>query len=142
MPKRFYGNGIRNLENTSAAAFLGGCLLLYPHMIDSVREDGTISIGFAPALEATFGHGSFDYGKESTRFEFLVNSGTTLGTQFETLWAGLQQEVSIDGILPTEGILSANARAAGLLPSGEIVDKGQWAITKQREEVRHVALQE
>jgi hypothetical protein len=132
LPKRMYGLGIRRQETVNEAAWIGGMLLTLPRMIDSKDSEGNITPGFMSSLEPLLGAGSFDHGKEETRFEHLVSSESLLGRRFEQTWSKLQSEVSQDqDAAPEQGMLSKPSIAAGWLGTS-IVGKGQRRLTRVR----------
>jgi hypothetical protein len=141
-PKRMFGGGIRSQEDVALAAWIGGLHISLPHMLDSVDESGATKPGFMNELAPVLGAGSFDAGKEETRFAALIASGTHLANQFLDGWNALRGEVTPAGQdAPASDILSVAAASAGYLPGEGIVAKPQKAITKQREEFRQVGLQ-
>ena len=142
LPKRMYGLGIRRQEAVNEAAWIGGMLLTLPRMIDSKDSKGNITPGFMSSLEPLLGAGSFDHGKEETRFEHLVSSESLLGRRFEQTWSKLQNEVSQDqDAAPEQGMLSKPSIAAGWLGTS-IVGKGQRRLTREREDARFLRLQQ
>ena len=138
---------MRELKDVCPAAWMGGCLLTLPRMIDHTNEHGVVTAGFMPSLAPILGVGSFDHGNEETRFAALINSGSELGARFNAVWLDLQNEVQMGGVPATSGILAAAPQAAGMVDEDDeegvngLVVKGQRAITKQREKKRFAILQ-
>ena len=108
LPARKFGGGIRSSADLAPAAFAGAVCRAFPRMLPRLGLDGAVLSGFLPQLAPFLGDGSFDANAVNARFAALVRSGSRLGTELSTAWAGMQAEVQE----PT-GMLRHPVEAAG-----------------------------
>jgi hypothetical protein len=102
-----------------------------PRLIGAIEKNGVAREGFLPQLESMLGAGSFDNGREDSRFQYMISCDCHLGQALARHWAELQASLGDepDGVLRTD--------AAG---AGKDSARLQHDITLQREAVRAQAL--
>jgi len=128
LPRRCNGGGIRNQQQVSTAAWLGCACMVYPRMRDYRSADGQIVKGFMPHLRDV-GETSAD--QEATRHARLIESRCLAGLLLTEGWTSLQQEAGN----PEEGFFATSAQSLGF-HDGQVVEKMQKKITKEREELK------
>ena len=83
-PVRNGGTGLRHLTDRAHSCFLGSINGAVPPLIDSKGEEEVVKRGTFPHLTNALGKGSFDKGKESTRFSYFLASNCTLAKDFRS----------------------------------------------------------
>ena len=78
-PRRLMGGMVRSAVDVSVAAYAGGRCLCVPLFTTSVDTHGVESVGILDHMKSVFGNGVFDSGKETSRFQLLLDIGCKLG---------------------------------------------------------------
>ena len=131
LPAKLGGAGLRSVVAVSSSAFAGRVSQVAPLLIDMTTASGAVRPGALPGLASVFGAGSFDSGREPTRFAALLASGARLGVELGTAWAMMQ----IALVAAPSVLLSVPAASAGWtgVPGGGVVVKLQHALTTEIE---------
>jgi len=104
------GAGFRPISDRLQA--LNSLCLVLPQLIDKTDRAGKITPGFFNDLTSILGTGSFDEGKEETRWEAFLNSGSAIADEFmgahtrhKAIHDELRQRVTLPpGSAPLESI--------------------------------------
>ena len=70
---------VRSAVNVSVVSYVGGLCLCVPSFTTSVDKCRVKSVGILDQMDTVFGKGVFDFGKETDRFQSLLDSGCELG---------------------------------------------------------------
>ena len=138
LPRRLGGGMIRSARDLAPAAFVGGICLCVPCFTRSTDAEGTVSEGFLDHMSNLYGVGSFDAGREETRFAALLAGGSPLGGDLRKHFGNMKSEVhgSVDlECVPLWSPFKLGAQGAGVV-RGEVVRRTQHAFTEARENER------
>jgi hypothetical protein len=72
-PRRLAGFGVRSMADVARMAWIGGCMLTLPSMMDSKDRNGNKIRGLFNHLSCV---GSFNGGEEAKRFEHFIEKNT------------------------------------------------------------------
>ena len=129
---------MRSAVDVSKAAFVGGICLCVPSFTASVDKHGVRTPGILDHLAQTFGPGSFDAGKEESRFQHMLDSGCALGKRLHDLFMEMKREVHDDEQwedLPKTSPFRHGPQGAGVV-EGRVHPKPQHEFTEWRENER------
>ena len=141
-PRRLWGGALRSAADVHAAAYLGGICLCVPSFTTSVDRCGQTSPGVLDHIADIFGEGSFDDGKEESRFQSLLDSGSQLGVDLQNIFDQLKLEVhgtSCAQELPEDSPFALGPAGVGVV-KGHVLRRPQHDLTVVREDARAHAL--
>ena len=137
-PRRLCGGMIRSAVDVSKAAYLGGICQCVPSFTSSVDAEGIRHEGILDHMEDTYGRGVFDAGNEFKRFQTMLDSGCTLGTQLRHYFTLMRTEVhgsEPDDSLPGDSPFSHGPAGAGVVLD-EVLLRPQKEFTEWLENER------
>ena len=138
-PRRLLGGTLRRASDVAPAAYIGGICLCVPSFTTSVDVKGVTHPGLLDHMGELFGVGSFDAGKEESRFASFISAGTKLGTDLQTLFDKLQLEVHGPDLdrenLPDDSVFKLGPEGMGVV-AGTVLKRPQHELTETREDAR------
>ena len=137
-PRRLWGGALRSAADVHAAAYLGGICLCVPSFTASVDRWGDTSPGVLDHMSDVYGEGSFDVGKEESRFQSLLDSGTRLGEELRAIFHQLSREVhgvTHEDELPGDSPFALGPAGVGVI-EGRVLSRPQHELTETREDAR------
>jgi hypothetical protein len=143
LPRSSGGHCMRKLEDLAAPAFIGAVCQCVPSFGPIPTANGEIASGILRHLPALFGATSFVKGNEATRFATILAGGSRLGSEMESAWDLMVNELPTAWRLApehTDKLLSQPAVAMGTVNGAAFV-KVQRLLTQERESYRISAMQ-
>ena len=138
LPRRLNGGMMRSSMDVASQAYLGGILLAVPSFTDQVDSSGTRIPGILSHLPPhLYGIGSFNHGRERTRFTPMLSGPTPLGCHLRKLWRHVRRLACGRGTpqnaVPKTSAFAVSVEAAGLI-GNTVMNKPQHVFTKEIED--------